>query len=212
MPKNNRKGKNNNNNKTCYNCGLRGHTARTCKTDALYRAIKKINETIKPPGYNNMKQLADILWKTSENEDQDQEQPNQKNQIQQNHNPKLDQVHQNTNERNYISFWNQHDFDNINKKIIFDKHKMNFSTFRRLRWEKKLWYNDSIISLYLELIVKRSAGRIFAMNTDFMTKVMSTNDASVHRWTSKLDIFFLRESTDPSARRKESLDADYNRQ
>lgn len=56
------------------------------------------------------------------------------------------------------------------------------------------WLNDEIINFYMNLICERSKTNdnwpnVYAFNTFFYPKIVSTGQASVKRWTRKVDVF-----------------------
>lgn len=56
------------------------------------------------------------------------------------------------------------------------------------------WLNDQVINFYLTLIMERSKGpgdwpKVFAHNTFFYPKLMSSGHAGLKRWTRRVDLF-----------------------
>lgn len=58
------------------------------------------------------------------------------------------------------------------------------------------WLNDEVINFYMNLLMERSeqraeqgAPRVYAMNTFFIPKLLSSGHSGLKRWTRKVDIF-----------------------
>jgi len=80
-------------------------------------------------------------------------------------------------------------------EVIIDRY--NIQIFRQdIDTLKGLnWLNDSIINFYMQMIVKRSKKpgypKVFAFNTFFYPKLMSSGHSGLKRWTKSIDIFSM---------------------
>ena len=74
--------------------------------------------------------------------------------------------------------------DNYNIQIF----RKDIDTLKGLNW-----LNDSIIDFYMQMIQKRSRTpgylKVYAANSYFYTKLMSSDHSSIKRWTKNIDIF-----------------------
>lgn len=86
-------------------------------------------------------------------------------------------------------------FCNTGDEILIDKY--NIQIFRQdIDTLKGLnWLNDSVINFYMQMIVKRSKKtgypKVYAANTFFYPKLMSSGHSRLKRWTKNIDIFSM---------------------
>lgn len=65
-----------------------------------------------------------------------------------------------------------------------------------LQWDPISWLNDEIINFYMNLLIERSELRasegypkVYAFNTFFTQKLLTSGHSGVRRWTKKVDLF-----------------------
>ncbi|GJQ67265.1 hypothetical protein Trydic_g8169 [Trypoxylus dichotomus] len=78
-------------------------------------------------------------------------------------------------------------------EILSSKFNMNITRQDLLTLAGLNWLNDEVINFYMNLIIERGKmdkwPKAYALNTFFYPKIISGGQASVRRWTRKVDIF-----------------------